>query len=99
MPKTEKLTLAEVLRRKAEVLSHRYVVDGFERWEDPERTNSDADILRDDIIRAIANGSKVPYALCRAIVDLPGAHYGAVAVGVSAAADEKVQAVEGESKR
>ena len=34
------------------------------------------DDLRRDVIRAIADGSKISRALLRAVADLPFAHYG-----------------------
>lgn len=71
-----KLTLTEVKRRVDEILSRRTVSKGRSRWEDPEASNNLIEDLRKDVIQAIASGSKVPYALARAIVDLPYAHYG-----------------------
>lgn len=81
MARQVKVTLAQVLERKAMILAQRKVVDGFEEWDDPEGTGGDIDRLRVDVIQSIANGSKVPYALCRAIADLPEPRYGKVAVG------------------
>jgi hypothetical protein len=77
MPTTKtRLTLAEVKKRVEEILSKRTVSNGRSRWDDPEAVNGLIDDLRKDVVRAIARGSKVPYALARAIVDLPYAHYG-----------------------
>jgi hypothetical protein len=76
MPKPKHLTLTDVKRRFEEILSKRRVTEGRVRWEDPEATNDLIEDLRTDVIRAIAKGSKVPYALARAVVDLPEVGYG-----------------------
>lgn len=70
------LTLAEVKLRIAEILQRRTITNDKSRWLDPEVSNDLIEDLRKDVIQAIAQGSKVPYALARAIVDLPYAHYG-----------------------
>jgi hypothetical protein len=76
MPKPKHLTLTDVKRRFDEILAKRIITAGRVRWEDPEATNNLIEALRTDVIRAIARGSKVPYALARAIVDLPEVGYG-----------------------
>lgn len=70
------LTIAEVKLRIAEILKRRTITNDKSRWLDPEVSNALIEDLRKDVIQAIAQGSKVPYALARAIVDLPYAHYG-----------------------
>ena len=79
MPATsKKLTVSEVKRRVDELYTYRKTVKGGFRWDNPEHCQGLIDRLREDVIQAIANGSKVPYALTRCIADLPRVDYGTI---------------------
>ena len=79
MPATsKKLTVREVQDRVKEILARRSVACGKSSWIDPEGVQGLIDDLREDVIQAIANGSKVPYALTRCIAELPRVHYGTI---------------------
>ena len=79
MPATsKKLTVREVQDRVKEILARHSVACGKSSWIDPEGVQGLIDALREDVIQAIANGSKVPYALTRCIAELPRVHYGTI---------------------
>jgi len=79
MPATsKKLTVREVQDRVKEILARHSVACGKSSWIDPEGVQGLIDDLREDVIQAIAGGSKVPYALTRCIAELPRVHYGTI---------------------
>jgi hypothetical protein len=79
MPATsKKLTVREVQYRVKEILTRHSVACGKSSWIDPEGVQGLIDDLREDVIQAIAGGSKVPYALTRCIAELPRVHYGTI---------------------
>jgi hypothetical protein len=81
MPATsKKLTVHEVQERVKEILARRSIACGESSWIDPEGVQGLIDDLREDVIQAIAAGSKVPYALTRYIAELPRVHYGTIPV-------------------
>jgi hypothetical protein len=75
---SKKLTVREVQDRVKKILARRVISDGKSSWPDPEGVQGLIDDLREDVIQAIAAGSKVPYALTRCIAELPRVHYGTI---------------------
>jgi hypothetical protein len=75
---SKKLTVREVQDRVNEILARRSVACGKSSWINPEGVQGLIDDLREDVIQAIAAGSKVPYALTRCIAELPRVHYGTI---------------------
>jgi len=75
---SKKLTLTEVKRRVDELYTYRKTVKGGFRWDDPEHCQGLIDRLREAVIQAIAEGSKLPYALTRCIAELPRVDYGTI---------------------
>jgi len=87
-----KLTVKEVQERVKEILARRSVTCGKSSWIDPEGVQGLIDDLRTDVIQAIADGSKVPYALTRCIAELPRVHYGTIPSEPARTTVEKVAA-------
>lgn len=79
---TNKLTVRACQVRVKEILAeilalkiHSPIGECKVHWTAPEHIQGLIDELREDVIQTIANGSKCPYALTRAIVELPRIHY------------------------
>jgi len=89
---SKKLTVKEVQERVKEILARRSVTCGKSSWIDPEGVQGLIDDLRTDVIQAIADGSKVPYALTRCIAELPRVHYGTIPSEPARTTVEKVAA-------
>jgi len=86
---SKKLTLKEVQERVKAILARRTVACGKSSWQDPEGVQGLIDDLRTDVIQAIADGSKVPYALTRCISRV---HYGTIPSEPARTTVEKVTA-------